>query len=163
MESLDFSDDVDAQFTTIAVRLGLTSERATRGQVVDEFFALCDAVLDRRPGLATQVFQQVAFLHAERHADAQVWMHVERWARSRDARIRGGLEFGFLRVIPERPVVLEDVERLWRLGTVPETRWAIWAAYRGEPKQYVIHRERLSRWLGRRGIDVSAVAAMIRS
>ena len=159
MERAEAISDIGDRFNTISLRISCAPDASSKQTAIQAFFELCDTLLASRPELAMLVFQEMAFLHAEVHPNSVVWDQIVRWAKSEDARIRFGLEVGFLCDVPEPPIILRDLERLWKLGTAPETRWTVHAAYRGQSKRFSVHRQRLRKWLEKHGVDVCAVTS----
>ena len=56
------------------------------------------------------------------------------------------MECSFIRMIPEKPVIKSDLERLWDLFPNRRSRWTLSVAYKGRPKQFLADYKRIKRW-----------------
>ncbi len=161
MERLKTGPEIDDYFADLRGRIDYAPSSLERQRHVDEFFTSAEHFLIVRPELATWVFIQMAYFHSGGYDEQRLWGYLSKCAASKNPLLREGFECGFLQDIPYPPIVLRDLETLWKWSLSPERQWTIAAAYRVNREQYELHVRRLPKWLRGKGVDVATVVPTI--
>jgi hypothetical protein len=117
---------------------------------IADLFDCCELALQSSDRQARHdVFLQISCLLSERVCDSEVWDWLQEKAHSADHERQVAMRIAILELVPDAPIILSDLFRLWDMWFDPQARWAVYVAYRPFPRRihqhlrrYIAHRRR---------------------
>ncbi len=114
---------------------------AGREASLRELLKYCAGVIQEAgPRRQMQLLFGVANALSARPGDGDIWRFLADAAMTADASRKMAMTTAIFELVPEDPVIPEDLIRLWNLSLDPKTEWVIQAAYQRKPRRMERHR-----------------------